>query len=99
MPFDHGPNIGDSSERPETITRNTRYGVILFLIYLLFYGTYVGVNAFAPEVMRRTPVAGLNLAILSGFGLIGLAVVLALIYGWLCRAESSANGGVKEARR
>lgn len=91
MAFDHGPNIVDAGERPETITRNTRYGVILFLVYLVFYGAYVGTNAFAPQVMQQTPIAGLNLAILSGFGLIGLAVLLAFLYGWLCRSEKAED--------
>ena len=97
MPFDHGPNVVDASERPEIVTRNTRYGVLLFSVYLLFYGSYVGVNAFAPEIMQRTPLAGLNLAILSGFGLIGLAVVLAFFYGWLCRSERELGAATEEA--
>ena len=99
MAFDLGPNIVDEGERPETVTRNTRYGVILFLVYLAFYGTYVGINAFAPEIMQRTPIAGLNLAILSGFGLIALAVLLAFLYGWLCRSETTADTAAGGAER
>ena len=86
--LDHGPNAPERPERVETSRRNTRYGLVLFAIYLALYGAFVLVNAFAPEVMERTPVAGVNLAILSGFGLIGAAFVLAMIYGWLCRSEA-----------
>lgn len=77
------------AESRATIARNSRYGLWLFGVYLLFYGVYVLITAFAPELMRRTPVAGLNIAILSGFGLIGVAVLLALIYGWLCRRDAA----------
>ena len=39
--------------------------------------------------------AGVNLAILYGFGLIIAALVLALIYGWLCKPydEADEEGG------
>lgn len=87
--FDHGPNANQETERPETVARNTRYGLVLFAVYLLLYGAYVFVNAFAPELMERAPLGGVNLAILSGFALIAAAFLLALIYGWLCRLEAS----------
>lgn len=69
--------------------RNARYGGILFLVYLVVYAIYVGLNTFAPETMDQVPFAGLNLAILFGVGLIVLALILALIYSWLCRAAVS----------
>ena len=65
--------------------RNARYGLWLFAIYLAFYGGFVLLAAFAPRAMERLPLAGVNLAIWYGFGLIVLALVLALFYGWLCR--------------
>ncbi len=74
-------------------SRNARLGLVLFVVYLLFYGGFVGLNAFAPEVMEWTPAAGINLAILYGMALILAAFLLALVYGWLCR--SGAGGGVK----
>lgn len=68
-------------------TRNARIGVVLFAIYLLLYGTFVGLAAFSPDAMEVTPLAGVNLAIWYGFGLIIAAIVLALVYGWACRRE------------
>lgn len=65
--------------------RNARLGLVLFLIYLVLYGGFTLLAAFAPGVMERTPAAGVNLAVWYGFGLIAAALVLALIYGWLCR--------------
>ena len=65
-------------------SRNTRLGLILFVLYLVLYGGFVLINTFAPQVMAATPLAGVNLAILYGFGLIGAAFLLALIYGVTC---------------
>jgi uncharacterized membrane protein (DUF485 family) len=61
--------------------RNARYGLWLFAAYLLIYGGFVGLAAFSPETMEILPLAGVNLAIWYGFGLILAALVLALIYG------------------
>ena len=70
-------------------TRNARLGMALFIVYLVLYGTYVFMNAFSAQTMAVTPIAGVNLAILFGFGLIVTALALALIYGFLCDPESA----------
>ena len=41
--------------------------------------------------MEVTPFAGVNLAILFGFGLIIAALVLALLYGALCDAGDTTD--------
>ncbi|HUG66729.1 MAG TPA: DUF485 domain-containing protein [Pirellulaceae bacterium] len=79
-------------------THNSRIGLVLFAVYLLLYGGFVFLNAFAADVMSTTPIAGVNLAILYGFGLIIAALVLALIYGFLCKPtddEIAARGDRK----
>ncbi len=79
--------------------RNARTGLVLFGLYLILYCGFVLVNAFAPEMMEKTPLsgsfAGINLAILSGIGLILAALVLSLLYGFLCREtrEQPRNKG------
>jgi uncharacterized membrane protein (DUF485 family) len=70
-------------------TRNARIGLVLFTVYVVLYGGFVLLNAYAPETMEWTPVAGINLAIIYGFGLIVAALVLALLYGWLCRERGN----------
>ena len=62
----------------------TRLGLALFAVYLLLYTGFVLLAAFAPELMEATPIAGVNLAIWYGFGLIAAAILLALAYGWAC---------------
>jgi uncharacterized membrane protein (DUF485 family) len=76
-------------------SRNSRNGLILFAVYLLFYGGFVVINGFDPVSMERTPIAGLNLAVLYGFGLIIGAVVLSAIYGILC-GDASGNGSASD---
>jgi uncharacterized membrane protein (DUF485 family) len=92
----HGPNRPDETELPGTAARNSRYGLVLFAVYLVFYGGFVLLNAFAPEQMERRPLAGVNLAVLYGFALIALAFVLALVYGWLCRVRPLNGLGGEE---
>ena len=72
--------------------RNERVGFILFGIYLLLYGGFVFLSAFAPEAMEWMPITGVNLAILYGFGLIIAAFVMALLYGVLC-AKTQGDAG------
>lgn len=78
-------------------TRNSRIGLSLFAVYLVFYGGFVLLAAFSPETMEITPLAGVNLAIWYGFGLILAAIVLALIYGWVCRPSAAASRGNPDA--
>ena len=70
-------------------TRNARTGMVLFVVYLVLYGGFVLLNAFSADTMESTPIPGVNLAILYGFGLIVTAFLLALLYGFLCRTDES----------
>lgn len=94
--LDHGPAHPKEIEDPRIASRNARYGMILFVVYLVFYGGFVGLSAFAPAQMETTPALGLNLAILYGFGLIVAAMLLALVYSWLCRGGSGAEPATAE---
>jgi len=70
----------------------TRVGLILFAIYATAYAVFVLINTFTPAVMGQVFLAGLNLAVIYGFGLIILAVVMGLIYNIMCsRAEDRMN--------
>jgi uncharacterized membrane protein (DUF485 family) len=75
-------------EHPHIISRNARRGLILFFIYLAFYGLFVWLSAFRPRTMEREFFAGVNLAICYGFALIVAALVLALIYMLVTRSEA-----------
>jgi uncharacterized membrane protein (DUF485 family) len=83
--FDHGPADPALHDNEQTSARNARYGMVLFVLYLVLYGGFVLLNAFYPAVMDQIPFGGVNLAITYGFGLIVAALLLALVYAWLCR--------------
>lgn len=76
-------------------TRNARMGLVLFAVYLVLYGGFVLINTFSPETMEATPLAGINVAIIYGFGLIIAAFVMALLYGALCDSDD-APGSTSE---
>ncbi len=78
--------------------RNARYGLVLFIIYSVLYGTFMYLNAFAPWQLQETTFGGVNGAVLFGLGLIATAFLLALTYAWLCRnRERPAAGNTEEA--
>jgi len=78
-------------ERQEeaVVAHNTRLGVVLFLVYVVFYGGFVALSAFAPERMSEPFLGGVNLAVVYGFSLILVALALALIYMKACRKSST----------
>jgi uncharacterized membrane protein (DUF485 family) len=87
--LDHLQVEQQEPDDPRTAARNARYGLFLFAMYTFVYAAFVVVNAFRPDVMDQEAWAGINLAVLSGLGLILGAFVLSLIYGYLCRSPVS----------
>ena len=83
--LEHDPSHVD--HHPETISRNARVGLALFVVYLLLYGGFMALNAFFPEKMATAPFGGVNLAVLYGLLLIVAAFVLALLYVYLVRGR------------
>lgn len=96
--IDHGTADSPESIDAEQVARNTRIGLWLFFIYTAIYAGFVALNAFRPDLMERTPIGGINLAVLYGFGLIIGALFLSLVYGWLCRVPEPVEraGGERE---
>ena len=72
---------------PEMEPTAVGYGLTLFALYTSVYTTFVLVSAFRPSWMAQT-IAGVNIAVLSGFGLIIGAIVLAAIYLRICYTAS-----------
>jgi uncharacterized membrane protein (DUF485 family) len=81
-----GPAPQAEIESAQHSARNARNGLILFAVYLAFYVGFVGLVAFAADWMR-TEIAGVNVAIFYGLGLILGAFVLAAPYLWLCKTR------------
>jgi uncharacterized membrane protein (DUF485 family) len=89
--FDHRPAPQAERDDEQSARRRARYGLVLFAVYLALYAGFMYLNAFRPGLMDTT-VAGVNVAVLYGFGLIAAAFGLALVYAWLCRAASPPPG-------
>ena len=79
------PQPHPDDHHPETVSRNARVGLWLFLVYLILYGGFMALNAFAPQKMSAAPFGGVNLAVLYGLLLIVAAFVLAMVYVFLVR--------------
>jgi uncharacterized membrane protein (DUF485 family) len=79
------------AEDPATDARNRRVGILLFAIYASVYAGFVWISAFRTTWIEMVPWAGVNIAVWYGLGLIAGAFVLALVYGWACRAPVAAS--------
>jgi uncharacterized membrane protein (DUF485 family) len=89
--LDHGGVASAEERSPAEQARHARLGLILFSIYCALYGVFVALAAFDLPVLAISALAGVNLALIYGFGLIVAALGLALLYGWLCRKVSQAR--------
>jgi uncharacterized membrane protein (DUF485 family) len=80
-------------EHPEISAANARAGLVLFFLYLAFYGGFMGLAAFAPQSMGRPALAGVNLAITYGLALIFGALFVAAVYMAACARNAQRFGG------
>lgn len=83
--FRHAAQKPAGDADPRAAARRARIGLRLFALYLLLYGAFVLVSAFQPDWMGEVLISGINLAVVSGLGLIFVAFLVALVYDWLCR--------------
>ncbi|MDR3585433.1 MAG: DUF485 domain-containing protein [Desulfosporosinus sp.] len=63
--------------------RKSRLGVVMFVIYTVIYAGFLIINVWDNQIMRIS-IGSLNVAIVYGFVLIVLALVLAIIYNHIC---------------
>lgn len=73
-----------NDDHPEVSAANAQAGLWLFFVYLAAYGGFMGLAAFAPQVMARPAIGGVNLAITYGMALIAGALIVAAVYMWFC---------------
>lgn len=88
--MDHGPSTEWGEDRSSGF--KTRLGLWMFLAYCVVYAGFVIISSAWPSLMANN-LGGLNLAIVYGIGLIGLALVLAFVYNSLAsKAEERCAG-------
>jgi len=81
-------DVPKEQEDAAVVAHNTRMGVILFIVYVAFYGGFMALSAFKPDAMSQPFLGGANLAVVYGFALIVAALALALIYMKVCRKSA-----------
>lgn len=92
-------NSSSSENSPER-QYNMRLGLVLFAIYCALYAGFVFINALDAQLMDTIVLAGLNLAIVYGMALIVTALIMALIYGAMCKREpTKEESSVQEASK
>lgn len=75
----------------------SRLGIKMFFIYAIIYAGFVAINVARPVLMEKEIVFGLNLAVVYGFGLIILALLMAVFYNFFCvKEEKRTNDSDKE---
>ena len=85
----HGPAVKLGKDHAQSY--KTRIGIMMFIVYTLVYAGFVVINAAKPSLMQEI-VMGQTLAVVYGLGLLGFALVLAVIYNALCtKAEARLN--------
>ncbi|MHC1780959.1 MAG: DUF485 domain-containing protein [Bacteroidales bacterium] len=86
----HGPAAKLGKDNASS--KKSRLGVILFLFYTAIYAGFVIIGLVNPELMGLHVLGKQNLAIVYGFGLIFLAIVMGFIYNAICtRMENKLN--------
>jgi uncharacterized membrane protein (DUF485 family) len=85
----HGPAVKLGKDNASGY--KSRIGVWMFLVYTALYGGFIAINTIKPTLMEER-IAGLNLAVVYGMGLILFAFFLAIVYNHFCtKAEIRLN--------
>ena len=74
----------------EAAAYKRRLGLKMLAVYGTLYVAFIIINVVWPKVMGTIVVYGLNLAIIYGFALIVIALLLALFYNWLCTRQEKS---------
>jgi uncharacterized membrane protein (DUF485 family) len=89
--MDHGCNQSQL-EDPAAVAWNQRLGLLLFVVYATIYALFLLICVVGGEWLRATWLVGISNAVMLGFGLILLAVVIAFVYGLACRTTELPAG-------
>jgi len=79
-------------ETDKAASKKAKLGVKMFVFYTLIYAGFVFIGLTKPEWMGLEAISGINIAIVYGFGLIFLAIIMGFIYNYFCtRMEDEMN--------
>lgn len=78
----HGPAA--KLKEDKSSKKKASLGIKLFFVYLLIYSGFVFIGIVNPALMGIRIIFGLNLAVVYGFGLILIAIVMGWVYHMIC---------------
>ncbi len=88
--MDHGPAVELGVDKASA--KKAKLGVWLFILYTIVYAIFVAIGVLNYEAMGKIVLGNQNLAVVFGFGLIILAIIMGLIYNWICTSyENKLN--------
>ena len=93
--MDHGPAVQSGPDHASGY--KSRLGVKMIIIYAIVYIGFILINTLGPELMAVKILFGINLAVIYGFGLILLAIVLGIIYNAKCTKKEDELEGSESA--
>ncbi|MDP3462213.1 MAG: DUF485 domain-containing protein [Bacteroidales bacterium] len=64
--------------------KKANLGIVLFILYAVIYAIFVIIGLSYTELLGMRVIAGLNLAVVYGIGLIILAAVMGYFYSMIC---------------
>lgn len=83
----HGPSTNWGEDKALKI--KSKIGLTLFWIYALIYAAFIVINVIDPKIMGLILFGGLNLAVIYGFGLIILAIIMGILYNNYCNKKEA----------
>lgn len=93
----HGPAA--KLDKDHAAQKKAKLGIYLFIFYILVYSGFVVIGLTNPDLMGVHVLGKQNLAIVYGFGLIVLAIVMGFIYNHLCTRLEKKMNSIQEGGR
>lgn len=87
-----------SQEKDQASGWKAKLGIKMFWLYCLIYSGFVGTAVFSTDILKKPVLAGTNLAIVYGMGLIVLAIILGVIYNFLCTRKENEMTAIGETK-
>lgn len=80
----HGPPTNWKEDKSEGY--KTKLGLILCAVFTIVYFAFIVLGVTNPQMMAND-IGPLNVAVVYGFAIIILAIILAFAYNWLCSCK------------
>lgn len=86
-----GDVLASETESESVSQKKARLGIKFFFLYLIVYAGFVVIGVLNYELLAAEVFRGINLAVFYGFTLIILAIVLGVLYNYLCTRYEDAD--------